>query len=382
MTPFHEIRNSFQVTYNYPVVFCDDVFDPGNPALRQLLTPSVGNAARCVLFIDDGVHRANPSVVDNAVGYFRSHATALTLAAEPQILPGGEAAKRGWSVFERCATLLNDARIDRHSYAIAVGGGAFLDVVGFAAAAVHRGVRHIRIPTTVLAQNDAGIGVKNGIDFFGKKNFLGNFAPPNAVINDFNLLKTLPPEEWRSGTAEAVKVSLIRDAGFFEWIEQHSAALAAAEPEAMRYQIRRCAELHLRHIMTGGDPFERGSARPLDFGHWAAHKLEQMSDFKIRHGHAVAIGMAIDVRYSSRVGLLAENQMRRILDCLARLGFRLRFSDWLGNDSSDRLLDGLAEFQEHLGGRLCLTMLRGIGHGVEIDAVDNKVMNECVREFV
>jgi 3-dehydroquinate synthase len=382
LTSFHEIHNSFQVTYNYPVIFCDDVFNIGNPALRQLLAPGVGNAARCVLFIEDGVHRANPHVTDDAVGYFRSHAPALTLATEPKILPGGETAKRGWSIFERCATQLNDARIDRHSYAIAVGGGAFLDVVGFAAAAVHRGVRHIRIPTTVLAQNDAGIGVKNGIDFFGKKNFLGSFAPPNAVINDFNLLRTLPPEEWRSGTAEAVKVGLIRDAGFFEWIEQHAAALAAAEPEAMRYQIRRCAELHLQHIMTGGDPFERGSARPLDFGHWAAHKLEQMSDFKIRHGHAVAIGMAIDVRYSTRIGLLAENDMRRILDCLTRLGFPLTLDNWLGANSTDRLLDGLADFQEHLGGKLCLTMLRGIGLGVEIDAVDKQILNECVREVV
>jgi 3-dehydroquinate synthase len=382
LTPFHEIHNSFQVTYNYPVIFCDDVFDAGNPALRHLLTPSVGNAARCLLFIDDGVHRANSRVVGDAAGYFQSHASALTLAADPQILPGGEAAKRGWSVFERCAALLNNARIDRHSYAIAVGGGAFLDVIGFAAAAVHRGVRHVRIPTTVLAQNDAGIGVKNGIDFFGKKNFLGAFAPPNAVINDFNLLKTLSLEEWRSGTAEAVKVGLIRDMEFFEWIEQHSAALAAAEPGAMRHQIRRCAELHLQHIMTGGDPFERGSARPLDFGHWAAHKLEQMSDFKIRHGHAVAIGMAIDVRYSTRVGLLPEDQWRRIFDCLGRLGFQLTLGDWLGNSSANRLLDGLAEFQEHLGGRLCLTMLRGIGHGVEIDAVDRDIMKECVREFV
>ena len=165
-----------------------------------------------------------------------------------------------------------------------------MDMAGLAAATAHRGVRHIRIPTTTLSQCDSGVGVKNGINAFGKKNFIGTFAPPFAVINDFQLLAPLSPRDKRAGFAEAVKVACIRSREFFDALEEDAAALAQFQPDAMRKLIRRCAELHMDHIATSGDPFEFGSARPLDFGHWSAHKLEQLSDFKIRHGEAVAIG--------------------------------------------------------------------------------------------
>ena len=113
-----------------------------------------------------------------------------------------------------------------------------------------------------------------------------------AVVNDFTLLRGLPAEHWRDGTAEAVKVALIRDGAFFEWLDERAGLLAGRDEAAMRHLIFRCAQLHIRQITAGGDPFERGSARPLDFGHWAAHKLEQLSNFSITHGHAVAVGMA------------------------------------------------------------------------------------------
>src|SRR5207249_4231810 len=138
----------------------------------------------------------------------------------------------------------------------------------------------------------------------GKKNFIGTFAPPWAVINDFQLLSSLSERDKRAGYVEAVKVALIRDKDFFEALEQDVDALRNFEPEAMQRLIYRCAELHLEHIATSGDPFEFGSARPLDFGHWAAHKLEQLSDYRIRHGEAVAIGIALDTIYSRQIGLL------------------------------------------------------------------------------
>ena len=165
-------------------------------------------------------------------------------------------------------------------------------------------------PTTTLSQADSGVGVKNGLNAFGQKNFIGTFTPPFAVINDFNLLATLAPRDKRSGYVEAVKVACIRDANFFDELERDAGQLAAFEPAAMKQLIRRCAELHLDHIATSGDPFEAGSARPLDFGHWAAHKLEQLSDFHICHGEAVAIGIALDVIYS-RDSRLAGREFRR-----------------------------------------------------------------------
>src|SRR5690606_1083383 len=127
---------------------------------------------------------------------------------------------------------------------IGLGGGAVLDAVGLVAATTHRGIRHVRVPTTVLSQNDSGAGVKNGVNLYDQKNFVGTFAPPCAVVNGLDLLDTLPPRDKIAGMAEAVKVALIRDAEFFEWLERHADDLVVFERSGMRHMIRRCAELH------------------------------------------------------------------------------------------------------------------------------------------
>jgi len=234
-----------------------------------------------------------------------------------------------------------------------------------------------------LSQADSGVGVKNGLNAFGKKNFIGTFAPPFAVINDFNFLATLEPRDKRAGYVEAVKVACIRDRDFFDELERAAADLAAFAPGAMKRLIRRCAELHLDHIATSGDPFEAGSARPLDFGHWAAHKLEQISHFRISHGEAVAIGLALDVVYSRNIGLLGEKSAARILDLLERLGFKLFADELLNSDANDQLLvlAGLEEFREHLGGELTITLLQEIGRGVEVQAMDRPKIIAAVHEL-
>ena len=145
-----------------------------------------------------------------------------------------------------------------------IGGGAALDLVGFAASTAHRGVRLVRFPTTTLSQGDGGVGVKNGINYFGKKNWIGTFSVPDAVVNDFSFLRGLPKSQKRAGFVEAVKVALIRDRSFFEQIEERADELSQFDEEAMRHVIRKSAALHLDHIASSGDPFERGSARPLD----------------------------------------------------------------------------------------------------------------------
>ncbi len=245
-------------------------------------------------------------------------------------------------------------------------------MVGLAAATAHRGVRHIRIPTTTLSQDDSGVGVKNGINAFGKKNFIGTFAPPHAVVNDFEFLDSLPDREKRGGYSEAVKVALIRDRAFFEQLEEDSTLLKAFDPKAMERLVKRCAELHMEHISTSGDPFEFGSARPLDFGHWAAHKLEQISDYRIRHGEAVAIGVALDTVYSGLVGLLDEESVDRVLKLLTGIGMdiyasKLHYTD---SDGDQMILRGLEEFREHLGGDLTITVLEGIGRGIEVHSMN------------
>src|SRR5262249_34636315 len=136
----------------------------------------------------------------------------LRLACPPLILEGGERVKNSYFHVSEIQSHVERYHIDRHSYLVAVGGGALLDVAGLAAATAHRGVRHVRIPTTTLSQDDSGVGVKNGINAFGKKNFIGTFAVPFAVINDFDLLASLSPRDKRAGYIEAVKAACIRDA--------------------------------------------------------------------------------------------------------------------------------------------------------------------------
>src|SRR5690606_38336874 len=243
----------------------------------------------------------------------------VKLTSEPLILPGGEICKNQTKNLEQIIAAVDQYGIDRHSYIVAIGGGALLDLVGFAAAIAHRGIKHIRIPTTVLSQNDSGVVVKNGINYTGKKNFLGTFAPPIAVFNDAAFLQTLDNRSWLSGISEAIKVALIKDLPFFNWIQQHAEDLRKKSSSQMGELIFRCAELHLEHIRKG-DPFELGSSRRLHFGHCSAHKLEQMTHFELLHGEAVSIGLSIDVLYSYYLGNISEEEALTVVNLFVQLG--------------------------------------------------------------
>ena len=375
------IEHSLQVGWHLRILFSEDVFAVANPALGDALTDRTPR--KVLILLDQAVATAQPGLPARIEAYFSARSNLLRLVSPPVILPGGERAKNSPELINEIHAQIDRHHIDRHSYVIAVGGGALLDVAGFAAATAHRGVRHVRIPTTTLAQADSGVGVKNGINAFGKKNFIGTFAPPHAVINDFSLLATLPPKEMRAGYIEAVKVACIRDRPFFEEMERDVEKLVAFDPAVMKRLIYRCAELHLNHIVGGGDPFETGSARPLDFGHWAAHKLEQISDFQIHHGEAVAIGLALDVIYSRQIGLLEATAADRILNLLHRLGFSIYAGRLLLKDSRGeyQILAGLEEFREHLGGELTITLLKEIGRGVEVHEMQPEKIIASIHEL-
>lgn len=377
------IERTIEVSYRHQVRFTEGAFDAANPTLREVLVETASPRVRKVLVvIDEALAQAQPFLARQVERYF-AETPELQLVCPPIIIEGGERTKNSYFHVSEIHSHIDRYHIDRHSYVIAIGGGALLDMAGLAAATAHRGVRHVRVPTTTLSQDDSGVGVKNGINAFGKKNFIGTFAPPFAVINDFKLLETLSPRDKRAGYVEAVKVALIRDAEFFEQIERDAFRLREFEPEAMKRLIFRSAELHLNHIATSGDPFEFGSARPLDFGHWAAHKLEQLSEYRLRHGEAVAIGIALDVIYSRRMGFLDPSCETRILRLLELLGFELFASELLHVDSDGHsiLLAGLEEFREHLGGQLTITLLRGIGQGFEVHEIHSSEMLEAVYEL-
>jgi 3-dehydroquinate synthase len=367
MTTLAPLHQEIRVNFHYGVYFTEDVFAADNPLLAEIVAGAGEDLPRKILVVvDNGLYQHHshlPASIAEYSGHYPGH---LQLACSPLIMPGGERVKNEAAPVSQVRRAIHRSGLCRQSYVVAVGGGALIDMTGYAAATAHRGVRLIRIPTTVMAQADASIGVKNGINSFGKKNFVGTFAPPSAVINDGSFLTTLSQRDWISGVAEAVKVALIKDASFFAFLEEHALALADRRLDLMRETIHRCAALHLQHISTYGDPFEQGTSRPLDFGHWSAHKLEQLSGFSLRHGEAVAIGMALDVTYSSLVGRLSRTEWDRIITVLERLGL----PTYVPELEEDDLLKGLQEFREHLGGRLTVMLLQAIGQGREVHAID------------
>ena len=375
------IQRSIQVSWQLRVFFTENVFAPDNLTLRGALADA--GPRKALVILEDSLAQALPGLKSQIENYFSAHAQSVRLVHAPLFACGGESAKNSTTLVSEIYSQLHRHHIDRHSYLIAVGGGALLDVAGFAAATAHRGVRHVRIPTTTLSQADSGVGVKNGLNAFGQKNLIGTFAPPFAVVNDFNFLAPLAPSDKRSGYVEAVKVACIRDAKFFDEIERDAEKLATFEPGAMKHLIRRSAELHLDHIATSGDPFEAGSARPLDLGHWSAHKLEQLSHFHISHGEAVAIGLALDVIYSREIGLLPPAAAARILNLLEKLGFKLFAEELLNADNANlpAILSGLEEFREHLGGELSVTLLNEIGRGVEVHEMNPQIIAGAVQEL-
>jgi 3-dehydroquinate synthase len=375
-----KIENEFKVEYKYPVYFTEGIFRKKNSLLKYIFKniDSKGFYSKILFVIDNGVLSLHPALAEDIKAYF-SELADITLCEEFITVPGGEIVKNSPHYMQEVMEALERNKLCRHSFLAVIGGGAALDMAGFAAAISHRGIRHLRFPTTVLSQNDSGVGFKNGINVFRKKNFAGTFAPPFAVVNDSSFLNTLSNRDWRSGIAEAVKVALIKDSSFFDFIDRNVQELNKRNMNVMNELIYRCAELHIKHI-SSGDPFEKGSSRPLDFGHWSAHKIEQLSRNKLRHGEAVAIGIALDATISWLSDLLSEREWIRIIGQIKRLGFRVFTPELLYTiKGKSEILKGLEEFREHLGGRLTIMLLKGIGQPVEVSGINQEYIVRSIE---
>ena len=378
------IQRAIPITFQHRVSFTHGAFDAKNHILRDLVADSceLGEQSKVMVLLDSGVSDSNHGLAEKISQYFAAHVDTLNLVTEPLIMPGGEPCKNNWSLVEKIWRAVEFHKVCRHSYIVAIGGGAFLDLAGFGASTAHRGIRLIRMPTTTLSQGDGGVGVKNGVNYFGKKNWIGNFAVPFAIVNDLEFISTLPDRACRDGIIEAIKVALIRDKEFYQYLAENANKLGSLETRQLELSIRRSAENHVDHIATTGDPFEYGSARPLDFGHWVAHKLEQLSKFKVSHGEAVAIGMAVDIIYSVHIGLLARRTADEILNLIQTVGFKL-WSSYLDQEQHGRpvILAGLEEFREHLGGKLTITLVPEIGEKLEVHEMDEDAILKSLDEL-
>ena len=368
-----------QVSFRHRIRFTRGAFSPGNSLLSGIL--ETRGHSKVLVFVENGLREFFPLLEGQIQDYFSEFAGIRLTGVE--WLPGAEAAKRDDRVYQSAMAAIESHHIDRHSYILVIGGGAFLDVIGYAAATGHRGVRLVRFPTTTLSQDDSGVGVKNGINAFGKKNFIGSFAVPYAVVNDFEFLHTQPELTRRAGLIEAVKVALVKDGEFFQWMENNVDRLRNLEESALEEAVQRSAILHARHIALGGDPFELGSSRPLDYGHWAAHKLEQLTDFELSHGEAVSVGVALDTLYAARVGLLDFAAASRVLKVITDLDLPLWHEALELRDVKGRRLvfNGLEEFREHLGGELTVLLLSAPGKGVDAHEIDEALWEQCADEL-
>lgn len=374
------IKQSFTVQYDYQLHFTRDLFGLDNHLFVDIIKNYKDYEPVKLLFVvDKGVAGSHPQLLEKISNYCASNSGNIK-HTESLVIDGGEQAKNRAEYIDLVLKAINNNAICRHSFVVALGGGAIIDMVGYAAAIAHRGVKLIRIPTTVLSQNDSAVGVKNSVNIFNKKNFLGTFAPPYAIINDSDFLATLEQRDWISGIAEAIKVALIKDRSFFEYISENADALRKRELDPMQYVIYKCAEMHMHHISQGGDPFESGSSRPLDFGHWAAHKLEYMTNYELRHGEAVAKGIALDVTYAQLMGLITDAELSVILETMTSIGFNLTLP--LQTQSRvQELLKGIEEFREHLGGQLTITLISGIGKKHDVHEIDMKIMERAIERL-
>jgi len=335
------------IIFKHCIRFSKNVFNSENDTLKKLFPPAP--SAKAIIFIENEIIVHFPQIEREIKDWF-SDQSQLTLTNIVRA-EGGEYCKRSETVCREVMDAIEKDKVDRHSYVWVIGGGAFLDVVGFAAATAHRGIRLVRFPTTTLSQDDSGVGVKNGINLYKKKNFLGTFAVPYAVVNDFRFLYSQPEQVCREGLVEAIKVALVKDANFFFWMESNIEALAQLEPSILETTV--------------------------------IHKAEQLSDFRLTHAQAVSIGLVLDTMYAWRKGFLSEDSYKRVISLLKGLKLPLWDDSFSIKNPEGRLslLDGLDEFREHLGGQLTIMLLREIGEGFDVHEMDADTISDCISEM-
>jgi 3-dehydroquinate synthase len=271
------------------------------------------------------------------------------------VLEDGERYK-DWATLNRIYDALLQRRCDRKTTLIALGGGVVGDLAGFAAATYMRGIPFIQVPTTLLAQVDSSIGGKTGINHPLGKNMIGAFYQPRLVLADTKVLETLPPRELSAGMAEVIKHGLVRDAGFFAWLEQNMEKLLACDQDALAHAVRRCCEI--KAAVVAEDERETGVRALLNFGHTFGHAIESgMGYGNWLHGEAVAAGMVIAADLSRRLGLIAQADVERVVLLLKRAGLPTAPPDI----APGRMLELMGADKKAEGGKLRFVLLDAIG---------------------
>lgn len=294
------------------------------------------------------------------------------------VLPPGESSK-SWEMLQRCCDWLVEHDIERQDLVLALGGGVIGDLAGFAAAITRRGIRHVQVPTTLLAQVDSSVGGKTGINAGGGKNLVGAFHQPSMVLADIGLLETLDERQLRSGYAEVVKYGLLGDAGFFSWLEENGSALLRGDSAIRMEAVRRCCAM--KATIVASDEKEAEGRALLNLGHTFGHALEAAVGFSDRllHGEAVAAGCCMAFDLSAHLGLCAHEVSGRVAAHFKDAGL----PGGIGGMAEllpgpDGLIALMAKDKKTVGGRLHLVLAHGIGRAFLTAEINPKI----VREFL
>ena len=276
------------------------------------------------------------------------------------VLPDGEAFKT-WESLNAIYAALLAAPADRRTVLVALGGGVVGDLAGFAAATYQRGIAHLQVPTTLLAQVDSSVGGKTAINHPLGKNMIGAFHQPGAVVTDTATLATLPPREFAAGLAEVVKYGAIHDLDFLAWIEASVDRLERRDPEALERAIRRSCEI--KAAIVAADEREAGARALLNFGHTFAHAIESAAGYgTLLHGEAVAAGMALAARFSARLGRVPPADAERLIALLQRLRLPVKAPRF----PREVWLEFMGRDKKNEGGRITLILLEALGRAVVV----------------
>lgn len=296
---------------------------------------------------------------------------------DTMILPDGEAHKN----FEQWQKIF-DALIERHhkrnTTLVALGGGVIGDITGFAAACYQRGVNYIQVPTTLLAQVDASIGGKTGINYQHKKNFLGAFYQPKAVVIDSHFLSTLPEREFRAGLAEVIKYALIHDKHFFNYLYENVDKILERSSEILTDMIEKCVKIKIGFVEQD-ERDETGKRALLNFGHTFGHALESVTNFSILHGEAVAWGMLNACELSQRLGYLSLEDMTRVEDLLKACGLLIELPKAV---TADLLLSAMRHDKKNSKNNITLILLKQVGEAFVTDSVEWEVIAKIMQEHL
>lgn len=295
------------------------------------------------------------------------------LTPDRQILFDASEANKRLGAVEDLARRLLRAGADRLSLVVAVGGGVTGDVVGFLASIYMRGVPHVHLPTTLLAQVDSSVGGKTGVDLPEGKNLLGSFQQALAVFIDPQFLETLPVEQFSQGMAEVIKMAMLGDESLWHYLEDNRTQVWEREEQAMVHIISSSCRLKARIVEA--DEKESGCRRFLNLGHTVGHALERLSDYQIRHGDAVAMGMLAATRLAERSGMVSADVFHRLVGLQSMYGLPNRIDS---RYSPDAMIEAFKTDKKQLAGKLHFILPTGIGSVVERHDLDLALLREVL----